>query len=398
LTQADIDPRSTGSLVANPLFAPGAGGELPRDPSLVLLAGVVGVPWQDIATEDSLSSARDLEYMTADELAESGRWDVILGDPDDAVNPTDPFMIESVDPRPTGATNPVYPGAAITDSSAENPINGHEQAVIAAERADLQFACVFPLETPVPCDVTNEDSCECNGDEYAKNSPLCEYPDANLDGTQVRAKAYPSLRELAVLKGIGPNAIVGSVCPRSTGADGTPTIDPSYGYNPTLRALGDRMADAFREPCLPRPLTTDTDPASPDFGTVPCSIVEALPANDAACACDPESGRLELASADLRGAVQDHLENTGYCRGGELPLCDYCFCEIRQFEGPDLDACRTQADLTGPPGYCYLDEAAGADPALLAACPTDQKRRLRFVGNDVPHKDALTFVACSSGN
>jgi len=394
LTEAAIDPRFTGNLTENPLFAPGAGGELPRDPSLVLLAGVVGVPWQDIATEDSLSAPRDLEYMTADDLAANERWDVIVGDPDNAVNPTDPFMIEAIDPRPTGATNPVYPGAAVTDSSATNPINGHEQAVIPTERADLQFACVFPLVTPVPCDVDNESSCECNADEYAKNSPLCDYPDANLDGTQVRAKAYPSIRELAVLKGIGPNAIVASVCPKNTGADGTPTIDPSYGYNPALGALIDRMAGALREACLPRPLTADTDPASPDFGTVPCSIVEVEPAGGAACACDPESGRLDVASADLSGAVREHLVSLGYCREGELPLCDYCFCEIRQFEGPDLDACRTEADLSGPPGYCYLDEAAGADPALLADCPTDQKRRLRFVGDDVPHKDALAFVAC----
>jgi len=398
LTQATIDPRFTGSRVENPLFAPGAGGERPRDPSLVLLAGIVGVPWQDIATEESLSSARDLRYMGGDELAESGRWDVILGDPDSAVNPTDPFMVESIDPRPTGATNPFYPGAAITDSSAQNPINGHEQAVIAAERADLQFACVFPLIAPVLCGATNEGGCECNADEYAKDSPLCEYPDSSRDGTQVRAKAYPSLRELSVLKGVGSNGIVGSVCPKNTTADGSPSTDPSYGYNPALGALVDRMADAFREQCLPRPLTTDTDPASPDFGRVPCSIVEVLPENGAACLCDPESGRLDVADADLRGAIRDHLENLGYCRGGELPLCEYCFCEIRQFEGPDLDACHTEADLAGPPGYCYLDEAAGADPALVAACPTEQKRRLRFVGEDVPHEDGLAFIACSSAN
>src|SRR5690606_13665243 len=51
-------------IVPNPLFSPREASE-PRDPSHVFLAGIVGVPWQDIATEASLDDPERLEYMTA---------------------------------------------------------------------------------------------------------------------------------------------------------------------------------------------------------------------------------------------------------------------------------------------------------------------------------------------
>ena len=71
------DPTKT---VANPLYSPGSSGKPPRDPSLVFLAGIVGVPWQDIATADSLASPTTLTYLTATELVAQGRWAQLLGD------------------------------------------------------------------------------------------------------------------------------------------------------------------------------------------------------------------------------------------------------------------------------------------------------------------------------
>jgi len=244
LTQPLIDPRYDGRLVPNPLYQ-AAEGMRPRDPRLVFLAGIVGVPWQDIATPETLEDPRGLRYLTADELVTQGRWDVILGDPENAVDPLDPFMIESVDPRPSGAQNPIVPDIAIlpSDSTFLNPINGHEQAVIEAERADLQFACIFPLRSPMPCTAENIAGCDCGAGDFAKSSPLCSYTEPTLDGVQVHAKAYPGLRELAVLKAFGSNAIVSSICPKNImPANGsTPESDPNYGYNPAVMAIVDRL-------------------------------------------------------------------------------------------------------------------------------------------------------------
>src|SRR5262249_6867046 len=88
LTQRLVIPRNDGRQEPNPIYA-GV-----RDPSMVYLLGIVGVPWQDVATSDSLASD-SLNYMTASELVQNGRWDVMLGDPTANVPPTDPFMIES---------------------------------------------------------------------------------------------------------------------------------------------------------------------------------------------------------------------------------------------------------------------------------------------------------------
>ncbi|HET7538273.1 MAG TPA: hypothetical protein VFK05_00325 [Polyangiaceae bacterium] len=86
---------SPGTRVANPLFD-GASGKAPRDPSLVFLAGIVGVPWQDIADDASLTGP-GLSYLTAKELTERGRWRALLGDPNGSppLPPSDPFMVET---------------------------------------------------------------------------------------------------------------------------------------------------------------------------------------------------------------------------------------------------------------------------------------------------------------
>src|SRR5207253_1801051 len=77
-----------GQLVQNPLFHHGG---VDRDRSLFTLAVIGGVPWQDLASTASLSSDT-LDYLTADELTAKGRWPVILGNPENYVDPSDPFM------------------------------------------------------------------------------------------------------------------------------------------------------------------------------------------------------------------------------------------------------------------------------------------------------------------
>ncbi len=229
LTKSTLD---TGA--PNPLFCKTASGNTctskVRDRSQIILAGIVGVPWQDIARDPS-----DLGkgYKTAAEIP----WDVVAGDVTSYVDPTDPFMKPSVEPR--SGTNPIT-GDAISPPGSPydaNPINGHDWTV--ASGADLQYACVFDL--PQPLDCTQMD-CECSSDTM---SPLCQSPATGQYGTtQYRAKAYPGVRHLAVLHGIGSQAVVGSICAPNLTA---PSL-ADYAYRPAISAVVDRIGKNLSAP------------------------------------------------------------------------------------------------------------------------------------------------------
>jgi hypothetical protein len=247
LTQASVETRD-GTRVPNPLFSDLSGtGRQIRDPSLVFLAGIIGVPWQDIATPETLSGP-GLEFMTAEELAAAGRWQVILGDPDNQVPPTDPLMIESVDPR-TG-TNPITGAALASPDSIDpqaNPINGHEfynnnPVDPSVGRDLLQFACIFPVLTPRDCSVSVS-ACDCGPEDTWRNLPLCNPPGGGPAGTmQYYAKVFPGLRHLNVLRDYGKNSIVTSICPKDANGD---VLDQSAGYNPAMSALVDRFSSGL---------------------------------------------------------------------------------------------------------------------------------------------------------
>jgi hypothetical protein len=247
LTEGGIDPRMNGQYVANPLFTLPDGSPT-RGRGGVFLSGILGVPWQDVATSESLTDSRALEFLSGEALASEGRWDIILGDPQIGVLPTDPMMIESIDPRPAGTPHPLVAGQVVVppEGPGGNLINGREQAVDPSMRDDLQFACIFPLPEPVPCNATNAAGCDCNADEYVKNSPLCEYPSPNADGTQINAKAYPSVRQLEVLKGVGAQGTVTSICPRNVTTEDGAAADPDYGYNPAVRAIANVLKNRPR--------------------------------------------------------------------------------------------------------------------------------------------------------
>jgi hypothetical protein len=221
LTQPQMSTRS-GATVANPLFAGG------RDPGLVVLTTIVGVPWQDLVIETE--DFDGYELMTARELRTYGRFPVILGDYDRGVPPTDPFMIDSITPR--SGSNPLT-GDPILPPNATvlGPINGHEQDVINSD--DLQYACTFALPQRIPCSPTNQDGCDCNASEQAYSRPLCQYPGPGVDGTQFQGKAYPGRRELEVARRMGDKAVLASICPRTLEDQN----HPSYGYIPVMRAI-----------------------------------------------------------------------------------------------------------------------------------------------------------------
>ena len=242
LTAAMV-PNRAGELVPNPIFSnldPAAHPDAPiRDPGLVVMSGIVGVPWQDLARDPT-----DLTkgYKSAAELAlnngGTNAWDAILGEPASYVAPLDPHMIESTSPR-TG-TNPITgtPMAPTTAAAGTDPINGHEYTPNTSQGVqqwpdDLQYACIFPLAQARDCSNTSLVSCDCQ--DPLNDNPLCE-PDPSNGGArtlQTRAKAYPGVRQLHVIRELGPQGVSSSICP----AQASDPAKADYAYRPAIQAL-----------------------------------------------------------------------------------------------------------------------------------------------------------------
>jgi hypothetical protein len=212
-----------GEVVANPLFAGG------RNPSLVSVAAIVGVPWQDLARAPA---AARLEFLSWRELRDLDRWPVIVGDPSRSVPPTDPYMREEVDPR--SGNNPITgdPIAPPDAPGLPSPINGREALI--PERMDLQTACITALEIPRDCyGNPPPPGCPCTEPTIG---PWCQ-------GTlQTHSKAYPGIRELELTRGLGSRAVSASICSRNT----TDSSRPDFGHRPAMQAIIERMKLVLR--------------------------------------------------------------------------------------------------------------------------------------------------------
>src|SRR5690606_4813149 len=104
-------------------------------------------------------------------------------------------------------------------------------------------------------------------------SPLCQQRDGQYGETQLYAKAYPGLRQLEVLEGIGDSGIVASICPKLLPDESAmSTVDPNVGYNPAVEAILEVIGSKLGGECVPRQLTPDQE-----TGHVPCAMVEVMP-------------------------------------------------------------------------------------------------------------------------
>lgn len=437
-TQLTTDPEDP-VLVPNPLLLGASLDEAERSarpPNQVFLAGIVGVPWQDIATPATLDDPEALEYIDAkglrepnDDLGGQDRWALILGKPGLAatslecqgasspdacgeapVPPLDPFMIRSIPPR--SGTNPIT-GDEIVDLGADawSPINGSEYnnslLFIDAYPAqdDLQYACIFPLSEASfkPSCSETDSGCDC-GTEPDKGRPLCK-PAGSLASTpattsQYWGKAYPAQRLLQVLQGFGDNSIVASICPKVLHLPNS----PYFGYTPALNAVVERLAGTRGGVCLTPKLSWDEED---DDGT--CAIVEAV-ATGVDCA---REGRSELDEGVLQSALE-YLADQGHCDGDAMPCEDFALCAITP--APAVEPCfGTTAPDDQPAGYCLIDPAEGPaaggegedcseDPETWTncenpnsvLCPSSDGRMLRFVGEDTPVKGSVVFRACAA--
>lgn len=362
-----------GALVDNPLFVAG------RTPESVYLAGIVGVPWQAIASDrDRLGNelAEDvLRFKTAAELVATD-WRNILGEPGASppLPPANPLMRESTARRP---------GVSVGGP------NGREYTTdwrIAGTPEDLQFACIFPLPEPRQCAGESDLSCDCT--PGSEDKPLCEVTPGATPGTvQHWAKAYPGLRELEVLRGFGENSIVASICARNV----QDLERRDFGYRPAISSILERLEEQLVRRCLPRPLEVAAD------GSVPCTLVEVRP-DSSSCSCDPARAR-SRPSTLLETSVRENLARAldKPC-GAADPECNRaCLCEVEQVVSASaLDVCRNQENPAGVEGWCYVaddDEQHLGNPALVAECRSTERRVVRLVGEG--QQDALTVISCS---
>ena len=396
-------PNGRGELVENPLYPSIASSHNVNarfpEAGLVFLAGIVGVPWQDIARHNAAGEP-DLEggldtnqkpiggFKSPSELAlrdASGQstWDRILGDPEHDVPPSDPLMRESRDPR-KGLASPERSGPSA------NPINGHEWDTRAVQGGDLQYACTFGLPKPVDLsECTEKNGCECIPDAH---NPLCQDDSGAYVKTQYRAKAYPGLRELGVLRSLGEQGILASVCPAQIDAKDK----KSYGYRPAISAILERLKQKLSGQCLNRSLTPDAQ------GQVSCLVLEGRKVDPGQCACDAAHG-----IAARRPVQPAHAEAEKLARREPASAAAgyNCFCEIDQASGDELNACQTDPSReletlgsTEANGWCYIDATEGhktGNPALVENCAATQKRKIRFVGAAQQLPNSTQFITCS---
>ncbi|WP_437850836.1 hypothetical protein [Sorangium sp. So ce363] len=403
LTQARIQDHQ-GNLVDNPIFSdldPDDENSTVRPPELVFFAGLVGVPWQDIARQDdagqpNLREGRDQDgnrvggFKSAKELSApnagfASTWDIILGDPKSRRSPGDPHMIES--PVPREGENPITGTRIAGPGSPDNmnDINGHEWEP-RPNFGDLQYACVFPLPAPV----TGGD-CDKMEDPADRNSPLCrDNPDGTDSNVQVSAKAYPGLRQLELIRDLGEQGIVGSVCPAQLEFPAEDRLD--FGYRPAIGAIVDRLKTKLGGQCLPRALQPN------ESGQVSCLVLEARSTAEGKCGCDGLTARREVLRENL-AAKRMVLEDPVAAANGWN-----CVCEVEQLKTPDeLAACQN----TVPPapvevggekvhGWCYVDPRLGfGRDEVVAKCPSTERRQVRFTGDGAALDGATQFVICT---
>jgi hypothetical protein len=386
-------PDRAGNDVPNPLYTDLSGRNFwTRDPSLVFLGAIVGVPWQDIATDDSLSG-ESLTYLEPRELGYRDRWSVILGDPAHGIPPSDPHMIQSVEPR-TGE-NPITGAALMPPDTLDphaNPINGHEQ--FAADPADprrrldeLQYSCIYPLAEPYRCASGENDArCACAEENLWKNSPLCKDPVTLVapGSLQYFAGAQPAPRILEVLRRRDYLSLLASFCPKITQGK---TYDPSFGYTPLLEPVLERLRGSPYAGCQTRVLTLE-----PGTGRLPCRAFDV--SREPTCRCGELRGRIPTpVSSEDSGMVRRLLTERGYCKESDCE--EFCLCELEQLLTEDC-----LEDPDPPPsaaGYCYIDAEQGIGSAeLVASCRTGEKRLIRFVGDDVPRGNGFVLLMCNT--
>lgn len=357
---ADLSVTDPNKAVENPLFAGG------RATDLVFVAGIVGVPWQAVA-KDPNDISQGFEEVA--ELEKKGFFDAYVGDPDAFVEPTNPIAIESPDVRPG------VPAGAPNGGDRPSPMTGN------GKLKDLEYTCIYKL--------AKEDSAGSDCESAPVGNPICS------GTTQTHGKAYPGLRELAVLEGLGKQGIPASICPAN--ANPSDTSVP-FGYGPAVNTIVNRLKEKLSPGCFNRKLKTDAD------GGAACLVVEATASKTGQVDCDAIPGRKRVAPdevAAIQAIKDDPLANKDW----------NSFCAIPQLTNEpkpggssDRVQCQTLEaeaipDSADVDGWCYIDASSVppvGNPELsdFDKCPTNEQRLVRFVGDGKPASNGVTFITC----
>ena len=241
-------------------------------------------------------------------------------------------MLESITPR-AGLPDP-------SASDTADPIHGREwDTHTSAAGIDLQYACTFPLAAPKDCTSPQfQNACDCGP---GITSPLCAPGNPTL---QLRGKAYPTIRELRVAKGMGLRGVVASICPRNT----TDENSPDYGYRPAVRTIIDHLKAVLAGQCLPQPLFTDPT------GAVPCSVILTF---DQPGPCDASKGLSELAPDVLAQFNAKRLAELRQTTPNATLADLGAACQLAQIAVPGGTTCESDTK----PGWCYVRGGAAGD-------------------------------------
>jgi hypothetical protein len=348
ITTTGIGDYAYNETCTNPLFAatlPASSSEDmcnrplgSRTSDLVFFAVIGGVPNQLLPDP----AKADASTLTAAD------WVKILGQDPVHYNydGIDPHMVQSTTPR-----NDIgIPWSEAADVLGTNDVPGQPDDIVGrdynTQLTDLQYACTFNLPASAwtlgtqsrHCSST-EDYCDCDFDHVYP--PLCSGPQE-----QIKAKAYPTIREFSVVRALGDQGIIASLCPITL--DSTKTKDPTYGYNPAVTSIINRLKNALTQQCLPRQLKRDSQTKN-----VPCLVLARLAEGDT---CDKYPGLTLPDSSILSTFQQQQKEASGE---GGLDLSTLAVCQVQQLPVDPGASCKDKPTI----GWCYVENSDTEKPA-----------------------------------
>ncbi|MBV9949460.1 MAG: hypothetical protein JOZ69_21640 [Myxococcales bacterium] len=359
----------------------------PRTPDLVYYAAIVGVPHQLLQSQPgdpNCPMGTNAQDCPQKDVFSEADWKLMTGA--DAENydftGADFHMLESIGPRAQSACPP----GSNDDCDA---INGREYDT---QKSNLQFSCIFPLTTPKDCtSMAFTQACDCLAPSVSQNSALCQKNGATYGTTQIKGKAYPSVREVELAHAMagqasGVQGIVSSLCPIHTSAQGP--SDPLFGYRPAVNAIVNRLKNALQVQCLPQTLTVDQT-----TGEVPCLILVTLPPDPMRLeqVCNTIDG-LQIPPQDILQRFQDTAIAAYNAAGGmKSGLTDprtQPVCQIKQIGQNNMDYQNCATGNQSAPGWCYVSgQAAGS-------CP----QQILFTANQPPRGGAVSLQCIEQTN
>jgi hypothetical protein len=308
-----------------------------RTPDLVFYTIIGGVP-PALLTDSNGNIKSSLQ---------ASDWTAILGaNPDYYVfDGIDPHMIQSTSPRqgleaPSGLYN-----------LGTDPANGREWNTLdSAAAIDLQFACTFDLPVPKDCTAAvNQNACDCTGlaATAADGPPLCS---TTTRTTQIKGKAYPQSRYQLVAKALGNQGVVASICAQVVTGN---TDDPSYGYNPAMRAILARLSGGLGGQCVPNALPVAQG------GGASCTMLVEYPSQTSQATGCTDPGMMQPSAAELASFDQAYRASLGDAGGITPPVV----CVFQQLiQGTNYSGATCAG--TSSSGWCYVTNDGSCAQAI----------------------------------